>query len=570
MMQQFEWPKRHSAWVLAVLVLAGACQDESGPSAGTETNWLGACERDAECGVGQCLCGICSLACNANADCLPEDPQAVCAAADSTAVKGVCGASAAIALCLPPASSSTGGEAGAGGEASLPSAVDPSLPTTVDPSCKTAAPGDWVAMPTGAPPANRYDRPLWTGNEMVVINDIVGTAGAYEPCANTWRALPSSGLERYASPIVVPGGLLYFEAAPASLSWASRLTLLDLANEQWLSLPADSEPPNRKRAVFWTGKELIWWGGALQHEELTGSARWEDRNDGGVYDFATKQWRTMSTALAPIGRKIEGNAVWTGSKLVVWGGQSAVDPTANSELNYCFNGPYQQCQRFADGAVYDLATDTWSPIAADGAPSRRQGQLMAWTGKDVLVVGGFDYPEVDKWTPLADAYRYSLAEDRWSTIALPQPLHDAIVKSSGPDAWPFEWTGSRFLMRVAASPIYAYDPTADVWQVVADPPNGAVCPAASSQGPCVDASGRRYYGLYDSAKNVWRLLDYPVRDTSLLATGTIWTGSQLLEWGGYRLGPTPDMVACPPNTACDPVGPATIYTNEGFVYTPAP
>jgi len=423
---------------------------------------------------------------------------------------------------------------------------------------------------TAAPTPSNYDRPLWTGSEMVVVNDISGTAGAYEPCANTWRALPSSGLERYASPILVPGGLLYFEAAPVSAGWASRLTLLDLANEQWRSLPADSEAPNRKRAVFWTGKELLWWGGALQHPELVGSEHWEDRNDGGVYDFANEQWRPISTAGAPVGRKVEGNAVWTGSKLVVWGGQSAVDPTANTNLDYCFNGPYQQCQRFADGGVYDLATDTWSPMSADGAPSRRQGQLMVWTGQDVLVMGGFDYPEVDKWTPLADAYRYSVAEDRWSTITLPQPLHDAIVKSSGPDPRPFEWTGSRLLMKVAASPIYAYDPAADAWQVVADPPNGAICPAASSQGLCTDSAGNRYYGLYDAAKNVWQLLDYPVRDSTLLATNTIWTGSQLLEWGGYRLGPTPDPVTCPPNTACDPLGAPSIYTNEGSVYTPAP
>jgi len=279
----------------------------------------------------------------------------------------------------------------------------------------------------------------------------------------------------------------------------------------------------------------------------------------------------MSLARAPAGRKMEGNAVWTGSKLVVWGGESAVDPTADPliDYSYCFNGEYQQCQRFADGGVYDLETDTWSPITADGAPSRRQGQLMVWTGKDVLVIGGIDYPEVDHWTPLADAYRYSVTDDRWSTIALPQPLHDAIVKSSGPDARPFEWTGSRLLMRVAASPIYAYDPSADAWQVVPDPPNGAVCPAASSQGTCVDANGRRYYGLYDSAKNLWQLLDYPVRDTSLHATGTIWTGSQLLEWGGYRLGQAPPPGSCPPNTACDPIGAPSIYTTEGSVYTPA-
>src|SRR4051812_50162097 len=94
-MQQLQLPKRLSALVLAVLVLAGACHDESGPSAGTETNWLGACERDAECGVGQCVCGICSLACTTDADCLPEGPQAVCATADSAAAQAVCGGSAA-------------------------------------------------------------------------------------------------------------------------------------------------------------------------------------------------------------------------------------------------------------------------------------------------------------------------------------------------------------------------------------------------------------------------------------------------------------------------------------------
>lgn len=584
-MQQFELPKRISALVVA-LIVAGACQDQSRAGAGTETNWLETCERDAQCGVGTCVCGVCSLACTTNADCSPEGALAVCATADSSAAKAVCGDSPTVAMCLPScdagqlcatgqqcvgsacvpltsaASSSAGGESGSGGEASSPAPVDP--------SCKTAAPGEWVAMPvTAAPAAGNYERPLWTGSEMVVVNDIAGTASAYEPCANTWRALPSSGLERYAAPILIPRGLLYFETAPVALGWASRLTLLDLVQARWLSLTADSVPPNRQRAVFWTGKELVWWGGALQHEELTGSAHWEDRNDGGVYDLAQDQWRPISTVHAPVGRKIEGNAVWTGTQLVVWGGQSAVDPTANTELDYCFNGDYQQCQRFADGAVYDLATDTWTPITADGAPSRRQGHVMAWTGKDVLVVGGFDYPEVDRWTPLADAYRYSVSEDRWSTIALPQALHDAIVKSSGPDPRPFEWTGSRLLMKVATSPIYAYDPSADVWQTVSDPPNGAACPAANSQGVCVDAAGNRYYGLYDSAKNRWQLLDYPIRDQTLHSTGTIWTGSQLLEWGGYRVGPTPDRTACPPNVACDPLGPPSIYTNEGFVYTPA-
>ena len=43
----------------------------------------------------------------------------------------------------------------------------------------------------------------------------------------------------------------------------------------------------------------------------------------------------------------------------------------------------------------------------------------------------------------------------------------------------------------------------------------------------------------------------------------------LLEWGGYRLGRPPDPGVCPPNTGCAPIGPPLVYTNDGFVYTPA-
>jgi hypothetical protein len=415
------------------------------------------------------------------------------------------------------------------------------------------------------------DDVLWTGSKLVVIDRVFGnTGGIYEPCKNTWTQLATTGVERYAPAMVVPTGILYFESVPMNTGWATRLSLLDVAGNAWTDVPASSVPPNQKRAVVWTGDELIWWGGALQHPEIVGPGHWEDRNDGGVFDLATQTFKSISTSNAPEGRVIDGNAVWTGTELVVWGGWSAVDPTATTELDYCFNsGDYEQCQRFGDGGIYDRATDSWKAVSSTGAPSARTGHLMVWTGTDVLVIEGGGFTSPGLWSRFGDAYRYNLAADQWAPIVLPDPLKAAITGTRTTGDRSFEWTGTHLLLKIAGSPNYAYDSSGDSWQIVADPPSSATCPPGASQGVCTAPGGARFYGLYDPSANRWTLLDYPVRDSTLKATSTVWTGSQLIEWGGYRLGMAPDAGGCPPNTACDLVGAPMLYTAEGAVFTPA-
>lgn len=98
----------------------------------------------------------------------------------------------------------------------------------------------------------------------------------------------------------------------------------------------------------------------------------------------------MSTTGAPSAR-VDHSAVWTGSRMLVWGGQ-----------NY---GGY----RPKDGGSYDPETNSWVPIPADGAPSGREGFMPIWTGSRLLVVGGIDEldespraalydPETSTWT----------------------------------------------------------------------------------------------------------------------------------------------------------------------------
>ena len=55
---------------------------------------------------------------------------------------------------------------------------------------------------------------------------------------------------------------------------------------------------------------MIIWGG------LQGSLR---LNSGGQYDPASNAWTATATPAAPTGRFLH-TAVWTGTKMIVWGG----------------------------------------------------------------------------------------------------------------------------------------------------------------------------------------------------------------------------------------------------------
>ena len=76
-----------------VFTLASACSTEH---SNKNTNWLALCESSAECGDADCTCGICTKACNAEADCAGSD--GVCA--PSFASTGQCDGAAQPGLCL--------------------------------------------------------------------------------------------------------------------------------------------------------------------------------------------------------------------------------------------------------------------------------------------------------------------------------------------------------------------------------------------------------------------------------------------------------------------------------------
>jgi len=92
---------------------------------------------------------------------------------------------------------------------------------------------------------------------------------------------------------------------------------------------------------------------------------------GFAYDPATNRWRR----LAPMSSgRIGAVAAWTGTQLLLWGGQ--VGPLGGTTTKLA-----------ARGLAYDPARDRWTQLPA--APVReRLDATSVWTGSELIVWGG--------------------------------------------------------------------------------------------------------------------------------------------------------------------------------------
>src|SRR4029077_20503541 len=91
---------------------------------------------------------------------------------------------------------------------------------------------------------------------------------------------------------------------------------------------------------------------------------------GGGYDLVTNLWTASSAPGAPSARW-NHSAIWTGTRLIVWGGANTSGTTSMS-----------------DGAAYDPGGGTWTPHATSGAPLARSLHSAVWTGSEMIVWGG--------------------------------------------------------------------------------------------------------------------------------------------------------------------------------------
>jgi hypothetical protein len=117
----------------------------------------------------------------------------------------------------------------------------------------------------------------------------------------------------------------------------------------------------RHHTAVWTGARMIIWGGQPDNASVL--------NSGGQYDPVGNSWTATTTSDAPSGRAVH-TAVWTGTRMIVWGGQISG------------GGP------LGTGGQYDPAGDSWAATSSVGAPTARFGHAAVWTGTRMIVWGG--------------------------------------------------------------------------------------------------------------------------------------------------------------------------------------
>jgi N-acetylneuraminic acid mutarotase len=157
---------------------------------------------------------------------------------------------------------------------------------------------------------------VWGGwNGTIHLN----TGGRYNPSSNSWTAVTTAGVPsaRFIHTAVWTGTeMIVWGGANSGTGFLNSGGLYNPASDSWTVVATNGTPAVRGyHTAVWAGSEMIIWGGyyydGLPHYF----------NDGGRYDPTSNSWTTVTTAGAPAARASH-TAVWTGSGMIVWGGEN--------------------------------------------------------------------------------------------------------------------------------------------------------------------------------------------------------------------------------------------------------
>ncbi len=260
------------------------------------------------------------------------------------------------------------------------------------------ATGEWKPLSTRGTPSARFGHSaVWTGTEMIIWGGYsdgqTAYAGAhadahlddgarYSPDAGAWKPISKSNApsKRYGHTAVWTGTHMILWGGADATKVLNDGCLYDPSDDYWRPLPRKGAPSARfLHHAIWTGSEMIVFGGVARDMKTPIA-------DGARFNPETGKWTPI--AATPRGT-CYGMAVWTGKEIIAWGGwrNKPEEDNAGGQKAVTWNGT----QFINTGARYNPATDTWTPITTEGAPSpRSQGRPAVWTGKGMLFFGGWN------------------------------------------------------------------------------------------------------------------------------------------------------------------------------------
>jgi hypothetical protein len=216
----------------------------------------------------------------------------------------------------------------------------------------------WTATSLYYAPSARYGHTaVWTGSEMIIWGATGdSTGGRYNPSTDSWTATSTTNAPTASnhttvwtgSEMIVWGGFNY----PNVLNTGGRY---DPGTDSWTATTTTNAPQARWfHTAVWTDSEMIVWGGCF------GNPCSNFLDTGGRYDPGTDSWTATSTTNAPLARAYH-TAVWTGSEMIVWGGQDDSGNHLNTGGRYCAGTPSPTPTATPTGTPTPSPTATHTP-----------------------------------------------------------------------------------------------------------------------------------------------------------------------------------------------------------------
>ena len=407
--------------------------------------------------------------------------------------------------------------------------------------------------------------------------------GRYNPATNTWSSIadtnaPASRQKMSATPtsthLLVWGGLQAVEMS-SNIKFLKYGGSLNPSTGTWTQLANGSPAPRGGHSMVWTGTEIIIWGGATS--TMANGSFDSSFNDGARFNPATGVWTPLSRLNAPIGR-YGHSTVWTGTEMIIFGGQrfnssgmtevlssgarynptsnvwtattSTGAPTARSYHSAVWSGSKMIVwggttdggpMSTNTGAQYDPATDSWIPTSMTGAPMNgASGHLAFWTGTDMILINGGSFGSINaRYNPVSDTWNANAA----SPMGFPMNSISSYVAA--------QWTGNDVLTAFSSGggfplQLQSYSPVSDFWQALATPSNlntqtslsvwtgsEMIVWGASYTPPATTAQAARY----SPATGSWTTIS-SLGAPTLASSTAVWTGTEMILWGG-KLGSGP-------------------------------
>jgi len=329
----------------------------------------------------------------------------------------------------------------------------------------------WLPI-SGAPWGTYGHSSVWTGTEMIVwggeedwVFPLLNTGFRYNPVTDSWTSTTTTNAPtaRRGHTAVWTGTKMIVWGGESDGGDEKTGGIYNPAKDSWTIISTNNAPMERvDHRAIWTGTEMIVWGGYNNGYSLY-------LDTGGRYNPVTNSWAPISTTNAPSARR-NHTAVWTGTEMIVWGGNN--DVWGNN---------------YNTGGRYNPVTDSWTSTTTTNAPTGRSGHTAVWTGTEMIVWGGYKYPNY-----FNTGGRYNPVTNSWAPISTTNAPsarrnHTAVWTGTEMIVWggdDGEWwlsTGGK------------YNPITDSWT-----------PTTTNNAP----SGRE-------------------SDCS-----AVWTGTELIIWGG--------------------------------------